>query len=178
MPRKMYRNPEAEPTPERPGSGSPDDSGVRRRPRKEEEKSVMIDPEYQRAVERVKSKKPNVVVDPEYREEVGRREERHAGHQAAVRELVEDAEREESAKHEGVRENVDELLGMERERMAEEAKLARRERLAGMKKQVDEMRASLLKQEQADLAERMEKLGGVWGGEEYFKLQDRLERTE
>ncbi|MCR4256420.1 MAG: hypothetical protein NUW08_01810, partial [Candidatus Uhrbacteria bacterium] len=32
--------------------------------------------------------------------------------------------------------------------------------------------------EQADLAERMEKLGGVWGGEEYFKLQDRLERTE
>ena len=258
MPRKMYRNPEAEPTPERPGSGSPDDSGVRRRPRKEE-KSVLIDPEYQRAVERVKSKESSVIVESSYQEEIGRskrarksaekpkeetlpleeararfeaveqelkevgvtseadkmndpewsnaymafrhaerasraerskrgvreykeaqsqREERHAGHQAAVRELVEDAEREESAKHEGVRENVDELLGMERERMAEEAKLARRERLAGMKKQVDEMRASLLKQEQADLAERMEKMGGVWAGEEYFKLKDRLEDVD
>lgn len=108
MPRKMYRNPEAEPTPtpaERPGSGTPKEEARKRLHRDhKDEPSFEIEPEYLKAIERVEKAEPSVIV-----------------------------ERESPAK--------------------------KREGLLA---------------ERADLEERMEKLGGVWGGEKYFELNDQL----
>ena len=133
MPRKMFRNPEEAAPLERPGSGSPDDSGVRRRPRVE--KKVELDPEYEKEV-------------------------RHKELQGMVSELVENENKEQAKTKKKNREQIEsqvgELLGMEQSRMA------------------SEQHRQALQVERADLEQRIKEMGGIWGEESFFVLEDRL----
>ncbi len=245
MPRKLYRNPEAAPAPERPGAGAPERRSVH--PDHKDEPSIQVEPEYLKAVERVKKAPPSVIVDMDaqknerlerlrqtkrrvteqranVKEEMRRRreepdvsprelseletaalgEELESALESATDRLIEAEDRlranptiENAKEVERIREEAQEIYLAKHEvkpepvpvakpkpierrepRTAEQEEMARA--YAG---EVERERAQMRKRdallgERNDLKKRMEEMGGVWGGEPYFVLNERLQEIE
>ncbi len=245
MPRKLYRNPEAAPAPERPGAGAPERRSVH--PDHKDEPSIQVEPEYLKAVERVKKASPSVIVDMDaqknerlerlrqtkrrvteqranVKEEMRRRreepdvsprelseletaalgEELESALESATDRLIEAEDRlranptiENAKEVERIREEAQEIYLAKHEvkpepvpvakpkpierrepRTAEQEEMARA--YAG---EVERERAQMRKRdallgERNDLKKRMEEMGGVWGGEPFFVLNERLQEIE